>query len=219
LEALIKKIFAQMPADLSVMVVDDNSPDGTGKKADFLAQYYSLSVIHRPRKEGIGRAYVEAFKKVLSLPERPEFILQMDADLSHDPQEIPRFLEAAEKYDLVLGSRYVSGGKIENWGLVRQFVSRLGNFYARIILGLPYRDLTSGYKCFHRQVLESMDLDALSSVGYNFQIETTYKTHRAGFEIGEIPIAFTERKFGVSKFNFGIMLESFLKVLWLKLRD
>ena len=151
LEALIKKIFAQMPADLSVMVVDDNSPDGTGKKADFLAQYYSLSVIHRPRKEGIGRAYVEAFKKVLSLPERPEFILQMDADLSHDPEIIPDFVKNLENgVQYICGTRYRKGGGIpDEWGLHRKFLSYFGNLFVRVLYfksGLS--DFTSRYKFF-----------------------------------------------------------------------
>lgn len=219
LEPLVKKIFAQAIPDLDVIVVDDNSPDGTGKVADFLAKYHSLKVIHRPRKDGIGRAYAEAFKKILAEPQGPEFILQMDADLSHDPSELKNFLKAAQNYDVVLGSRYIPGGKILNWDFFRRMISRFGNFYARLILGLPYRDLTSGYKCFHRQVLEAMDFNSLNSVGYNFQIETTYRAHKNGFEIIEIPICFTERKSGVSKFNLGIILESFLKVLWLRFRE
>ena len=216
LEALIKGIFAQNLPGLSIVVVDDNSPDGTGELADSLSRYHSLKVIHRPRKEGIGRAYAEAFRKILAMPENPQFILQMDADLSHDPKELKNFLKAAQNYDVILGSRYVSGGKILNWDFFRRTISRFGNFYARTVLGLPYLDLTSGYKCFHRQVLEAMDFDSLNSVGYNFQIETTYRAHKNGFEIIEIPICFTERKSGVSKFNFGIILESFFRVLLLK---
>jgi len=217
LEALANGIFSQRIPGVSVVIVDDNSPDGTGELADILSRHYALTVIHRSKKEGLGKTYVEAFKKILAMRDRPQYVLQMDADLSHDPASIPKFLEAAQKYDLVLGSRYIPGGRVENWGPLRRLISRLGNFYARTILGVPYRDLTSGYKCFHRQVLESMDLDSISSVGYNFMIETTYKAYCAGFKIGEIPICFTERKSGASKFNLGILLESFLKVLWLKL--
>ena len=174
--------------------------------------------MHRQKKEGLGRAYVEAFRNVLER-DNPDFIIQMDADLSHDPAAIPLMLEKIKNCDLVLGSRYIRGGKVENWAFLRKFISRFGNLYARTILGLPYLDLTGGFKCFRRKVLENIDLSSLSSTGYNFQIETTYKAHKKGYKICEIPISFTERKIGNSKFNLGIILESFWKVLLLRFRS
>lgn len=217
LGALVKAVFGLEISGLKMIVVDDNSPDGTGDIAEKLSGIYPLRVIHRSRKLGLGSAYVFAFQKILQ-EDRPDFIVQMDADWSHDPIVIPRFLEAIKNCDLVLGSRYIPGGKIENWDFSRKLISRFGNLYARLILGLPYQDLTGGFKCFRREVLENIDLDSLSSVGYNFQIETTYKARQKGYKIVEIPITFTERKFGSSKFNLKIILESFLKVFLLKLR-
>lgn len=217
LGALARAVFSLGIPGLKMVVVDDNSPDGTGKLAEELSKIYPLQVIHRAQKSGLGSAYVFAFKKILH-EDKPDFILQMDADLSHDSAVLPRFLEAIKNCDLVLGSRYISGGRIENWEFLRKLISRFGNLYARLILGLPYRDLTGGFKCFRREVLENMDLDSLSSVGYNFQIETTYKAHKRGYKIVEIPITFTERKLGSSKFNLKIILESFFKVLLFRLR-
>lgn len=217
LGVLVKAVFDLGIPGIKMIVVDDNSPDGTGKLAEELSKIYPLQVVHRAKKSGLGSAYVLAFKKILQ-EYGPDFIVQMDADLSHDPVVIPRFLEVIKSCDLALGSRYIPGGKIENWGFLRKLISRFGNIYARLVLGLPYRDLTGGFKCFRREVLENMDLDSLSSVGYNFQIETTYKAHRKGYKIVEIPITFTERKSGSSKFNLKIVLESFFKVLLLKLR-
>ena len=163
---------------------------------------------------------MHAFGEILGLPsdERPELIMQMDADLSHNPSDIPRFLERVQTCDVVLGSRYVPGGSIKNWDIVRRLVSRLGNIYASLILGLPHRDLTGGYKCFRVEVLQAMDITAVSSIGYNFQIEMTYLAQKKGFRICEIPIFFTERKAGTSKFNAGIILESFWKVLMLRFK-
>lgn len=218
LELLVKKIFDLKIPDSRIMVVDDNSPDGTGKLAEELGKQYPITVLHRQKKEGLGRAYVEAFRNVLER-DNPDFIIQMDADLSHDPAAIPLMLEKIKNCDLVLGSRYIRGGKVENWAFLRKFISRFGNLYARTILGLPYRDLTGGFKCFRRKVLENIDFSLLSSTGYNFQIETTYKAHKKGYKICEIPISFTERKIGNSKFNLGIILESFWKVLLLRFRS
>ena len=220
LETLVNKIFGLGIAGLKLIVVDDNSPDGTGELAEALAKKYPITVIHRPGKSGLGTAYVAAFKEILT--QRPDYVIQMDADLSHDPAVIPKMLEmvrqAHHRCDLVLGSRYIPGGQIENWDFFRKLVSKFGNIYARFILGLPYRDLTGGFKCWRREVLESMDLDSLSSTGYNFQIETTYRAHQRGYKICEIPILFMERKTGASKFNLGIILESFWKVLLLRFR-
>lgn len=216
---LIQRIASLGIPHCTVVVVDDNSPDGTGALADDLAKAYPIHVIHRPRKEGLGKAYVQAFMKLLTLPPetRPTYVIQMDADLSHNPADIPRFLEKIESCDVVLGSRYVRGGSIENWDAIRRFISRFGNIYASLALGLPFRDLTSGYKCFRFEVLKELDFMSISSIGYNFQIETTYRAYKKGFRICEIPIIFTERKTGMSKFNIGIILESFWKVLLLRL--
>lgn len=215
LPSLIGKIFDLKLPELKVVVVDDNSPDGTGNIADSLAQTYPIKVIHRHEKLGLAIAYVRAFKEILKETDA-DYIFEMDADLSHDPAAVPQFLEKIKNCDLVLGSRYIAGGRIENWDFVRRLVSRAGNFYARLVLNLPYRDLTGGYKCYRRKVLEALNFDALSSVGYNFQIETTYLAYKKGFKICEIPITFTERKSGVSKFNLWIILESFRRVLLLR---
>lgn len=214
LEALVEKIFALRLPNLLLTVVDDNSPDGTGQLADELAKRYAIQVIHRPEKAGLGTAYIYAFKHILN--QKPDYIIQLDADLSHDPRDIPRFLEEIERCDLVLGSRYVRGGGIRNWSLLRRWISRLGNIYANIILFMPYRDLTGGFKCYRREVLEQLDLDSLSSVGYNFQIETTYRAYKKGFRIREMPIIFTERTQGNSKFNPNIFWEAFVNVLLLR---
>ncbi len=214
LPSLVEKIFALTISGLSVIVVDDNSPDGTGAVADALARRFPVRVIHRREKSGLGTAYRDAFSEIIRTD--ADYVIQMDADLSHDPAAIPSFLQAATSCDVVLGSRYVSGGTIKRWDLKRRLLSRWGNAYARAVLGLPYRDVTGGYKCFRTAVLKKMDIAGLSSIGYNFQIETTYRAHRAGYRICEIPITFTERAAGASKLNFRIIAESFLKVLALK---
>lgn len=216
LETLVKKIFNLGISDLKLIIVDDNSPDGTGELADELSRKYPIRVIHREKKEGLGKAYVEAFEVVLR--QAQDYIIQLDADLSHDPAVIPKMLEKIKDCDLVLGSRYISGGKIENWDFFRRLISYFGNIYARIILWLPYHDLTGGFKCYRREVLQNINLGSLSSTGYNFQIETTYRAHQKGYKICEVPISFTERKTGASKFNLGIILEAFLKVLLLRFR-
>lgn len=216
---MAKKIFDLAIPNLEMMVVDDNSPDGTAELAKELGKKYPLKLIQRKKRGGLGTAYALAFKTLLELPnaQKPDIIIQMDADISHSPAAIPKFLEKIKSHDVVLGSRYIPGGTIENWDFARKFLSSWGNHYARIILGLPYKDLTGGFKCWRREVLEKIDLDSLSSVGYNFQIETTYKAHAAGNRIAEIPISFTERKRGKSKMNFKIILESFWKVLKLRI--
>ncbi len=198
-------------------VVDDNSPDGTaGAVKELSLKYPAVTLIFRPAKEGLGRAYAAVFKQILSLDDKPDYIIQMDADLSHDPKVIPCMIAKIGECDVVLGSRYIKDGGIKNWDLLRRLISRFGNFYTRVVLGLPYRDLTGGFKCWRRAVLEEIDMDSLSSVGYNFQIETTYKAHRLGFKICEVPIIFIERKSGISKFNLSIIWESFIKILVLK---
>lgn len=204
-------------SDLHLLVVDDTSPDGTGDIVEGLKkQYQNLEVLHRPKKEGLGKAYVAGFCHALE--KGAELIFEMDADFSHNPSDIPRFLKAAREYDLILGSRYIAGGRILYWNVARRIISRLGNMYARYVLGMPFRDLTGGFKCFRRKVLESIDFKNASSLGYNFQIEMTHKAYKKGFSIKEIPIIFTERRQGRSKFSIKIMFESFWKILLLRFR-
>jgi dolichol-phosphate mannosyltransferase len=200
-----------------VLIVDDASPDGTGEIADRLSAELSwVSVLHRESKEGIGPAYVAGFRRALA--EGAELVLEMDCDFSHNPNDVPRLIAAADDADLVLGSRYAPGGGTANWGLVRRIVSRGGCLYAQILLGLGVRDLTGGFKCFRRAALEAIDLDALSSHGYAFQIETTYRVRRAGLRVREIPITFVERRAGSSKMTGSIVVEAMWKVPLLRLR-
>ncbi|MEK9166122.1 MAG: polyprenol monophosphomannose synthase [Patescibacteria group bacterium] len=218
IKLLIPKIFALGIPNLNMAVVDDASPDGTREAVQEFQPHYPVELFIKPRKEGLGKAYAFAFKKILASSHPPDIIIQMDADLSHDPAAIPEFLSRIQSCDLALGSRYTEGGKIENWDSARRLVSRIGNLYARAVLGVPLSDMTSGYKCWRREVLEALDADSFSSIGYNFQIETTCRAYRQGYRVCEIPITFTERKIGTSKFNLGIMLESFFKVLLLRLK-
>ncbi len=200
-----------------MIVIDDASPDGTGELADWLARDLGyVSVLHRPRKEGLGPAYLDGFRRALAGGD--ELVLEMDCDFSHDPADVPRLIAAAGAADLVLGSRYVDGGSVRNWGLLRRMVSAGGSFYARAMLGVGIRDLTGGFKCYRRSVLETIDLDAISSRGYAFQIETTYRAIRAGFRVEEIPIAFADRERGGSKMSKAIFLEAIWKVPALRLR-
>ena len=216
LETLLRAILSLNIKNLEILVIDDNSEDGTGKIAENFSKRYPVKLISRPRKLGLGTAYVAGFREILK--SNPNFIIQMDADLSHDPKAIPEMLEKIKNADAVVGSRYIKNGKIENWDWTRKMISRFGNFYARIVLSLPYKDLTSGYKCWRKKVIENLKLDALDSIGYNFQIETIFFAHHMGFKIMEIPITFSERKVGASKFNFAIIKEAFLKVLLLRFR-
>ena len=200
-----------------VLVIDDDSPDGTGQLADRLAgELPWLNVLHRARKEGLGPAYIAGFRKALS--EHAELVVEIDCDFSHDPGDVPRLIETAGDADLVLGSRYVRGGGTEGWGLVRRIVSRGGCLYAQLVLGVNVRDLTGGFKCFRRGTLEAIDLDALSARGYAFQIETTYRVLRAGLRVREIPIRFSERRVGDSKMSRAIVLEAIWKVPVLRWR-
>jgi len=200
-----------------LLVIDDGSPDGTGELADRLARELPwVSILHRKRKEGIGPAYVAGFRQALG--EGAELVLEMDCDFSHDPADVPRLVAAAENSDLVLGSRYVEGGGTENWGLLRRFVSHAGCLYAQVLLGVGVRDLTGGFKCFRREALEAIDLDAVSARGYGFQIETTYRVLRAGLRVQEIPIRFTERRVGDSKMSGSIVAEAAWRVPLLRLR-
>lgn len=198
-------------AAVDVMVLDDASPDGTGRLADVLAQGDSrVQVVHRPTKQGLGAAYVDGFARALQ--QGYETILQMDADYSHPPDQLATMLKLAETYDLVLGSRWVKGGGTRHWPLLRQIISRGGSLYARSILGLDVRDLTGGFKCFRREVLASMDLSALSSAGYAFQIEVTYRAIMGGFRVVETPFVFVEREQGVSKMSRKIVVEAIFTV-------
>ncbi len=202
--------------DVRVLVVDDNSPDGTGEIADRLAAEHSfVDVLHRPRKEGLGPAYLAGFRRALA--DGAELVLEMDCDFSHDPADVPRLIQAVEDgADLALGSRYVDGGEVANWGRVRRFVSTGGSWYARLVLGVGVRDLTGGFKCYRQAVLERIDLDGVHSKGYAFQIETTYRTLRAGFRVVEVPIRFVDRAEGHSKMSRSIVLEAVWKVPLLK---
>jgi dolichol-phosphate mannosyltransferase len=214
LEAMLR---ALEPLGVRVLVIDDNSPDGTGELADRLAAELDfVSVLHRERKQGLGPAYLAGFRRVLAGD--ADYVLELDCDFSHDPADIPRLLAACEDgADLALGSRYVPGGGTANWGLARRIVSWGGSFYARVLLGVSIRDLTGGFKCFRRHVLESLDLDAIESKGYAFQIETTYRVLRKGFTIVEVPIRFVDRTEGESKMTRGIFLEAVRKVPLLRL--
>jgi dolichol-phosphate mannosyltransferase len=195
-----------------VLVIDDGSPDGTGEIADRLAAELSwVEVLHRRSKEGIGRAYLAGFER--ALVSGAELVLEMDCDFSHDPKTVPRLIAACEdSADLALGSRWVEGGGTENWGLLRRFVSRGGSLYARLVLGVGIRDLTGGFKCFRRAVLETIDRDAISARGYGFQIEGTYRAIRAGFRVVEVPITFVDRRVGKSKMSGAIVLEAMHQV-------
>ena len=216
-EAMVRALGALGLDGLEVLVIDDASPDGTGQIADELASELAwVHVLHRARKEGLGPAYLAGFRRSLELG--AELVLEMDCDFSHDPADVPRLVEAADHADLVLGSRYVQGGGTRNWGLVRRFISRGGSLYAQVLLQLGLRDLTGGFKCYRRAVLEAIDLDAISSLGYAFQIETTYRALRAGFRVVEIPITFADREVGGSKMSKAIVLEAIWKVPLLRLR-
>jgi len=203
--------LARASPEHRVLVVDDNSPDGTGQIADRLAaESPNVEVLHRLTKDGLGRAYLAGFGRALL--GGAELILEMDSDFSHDPKDLPRLIEAASDADLVLGSRYVPGGGVVDWGLRRRLLSRGGSWYARRILGVSVRDLTGGFKCFHRRVLERLDFDGIDTYGYGFQIELTYRAIRAGFTVREIPIVFRDRERGTSKMSPMIAAEAVLKV-------
>jgi dolichol-phosphate mannosyltransferase len=202
---------------LSVLVVDDASPDGTGDVADGLAAADTrVTVLHRAAKEGLGPAYIAGFRHAME--NGADLLFEMDADLSHDPAYLPGMARLIEDgADLVLGSRYVPGGGVVNWSLDRRLISRGGCLYAQTVLGLPYKDLTGGFKCFRRRVLEAIDLDAIGASGYGFQVEMTYRAHRLGFVIREMPFIFVDRTVGTSKMSRGIALEAAVMVLRLRL--
>ena len=217
LENLEPMLRALGDKGVSVLVIDDNSPDGTGELADRLAAELDyVDVLHRERKEGLGPAYLAGFQHALAAG--AELVLEMDCDFSHDPADVPRLVAAVETgADLALVSRYVKSGTVRNWGLLRRIVSAGGSLYARVLLGARVRDLTGGFKCYRRAVLETIDLDAIHSKGYAFQIETTYRALRAGFQVVEVPITFADREVGGSKMSKTIVAEAIWKVPALRL--
>jgi dolichol-phosphate mannosyltransferase len=217
LRPMVQAVLASVP-EVDVLVIDDASPDGTGKLADELAAADPrVKVLHRAGKEGLGKAYLAGF--AWALQRDYGLVLEMDCDFSHDPRYLPGMLAAAGEVDLVLGSRYVAGGGTVDWGLSRKLISRGGSLYARTILGLPVRDLTGGFKCFHRKVLESIDLPTVECSGYAFQIELTFRAIRRGFKVVEIPIVFVDRRVGQSKMSRRIVLEALGKVWSIRRAD
>ncbi len=210
--------LAGLGLDLGLLVVDDASPDGTGELAQQLGQAYPwLSLLRRAGKLGLGSAYVEGFAWALANT-RASFVVQMDADFSHDPRAVPSLVRAALGGAVAIGSRYVPGGRVRNWGLGRRLLSRGGSLYSRLILGLPLKDVTGGFKCWPRRVLESLDLGRVVSDGYGFQVEMNYRAHRAGCRLVEVPIFFEDRRVGQSKMTLGIGLEALTMVWRLRLQ-
>ena len=211
LEGIVRAVTSQLddalPGGYRILVVDDNSPDGTGQLADRLAtEIGHVEVLHRPGKSGLGSAYRAGFAHAMA--GGAELLVEMDADFSHDPAHLPALLMAAETADLVLGSRYVDGGGVRNWGLLRRMISRGGGTYARVILGVQVHDLTGGYKCIRREVLDAIELETVRAEGYVFQIEVTYRTLLAGFRVREVPIVFADRMAGSSKMSTRIAMEA-----------
>jgi dolichol-phosphate mannosyltransferase len=217
LERIVGAVLERLPPSRRVLIVDDNSPDGTGEIADRLAAAdESVAVLHRRRKEGLGPAYLAGFR--VALEGGAQRIIEMDADFSHDPGYLPELIAATDHADLAIGSRYVPGGGVTDWGPMRRFISRGGSAYARAALGLPIRDLTGGFKCFRREVLESINLGTIEARGYAFQVETTYRAIRAGFRVVEVPIVFRDRRDGSSKMSKGIVAEAMWRVPAMRFR-
>jgi dolichol-phosphate mannosyltransferase len=217
LERLAAAVRERLPETGRVLIVDDNSPDGTGEIADSLAgDHDDVEVLHRQRKEGLGPAYLAGFRHALDAG--AGLVVEMDADFSHDPAYLPQLLRAAEDADMVIGSRYVPGGGVTEWGAVRRFISRGGSAYARSALGLEIRDLTGGFKVIRREVLEAIDLDTISSLGYAFQVEVTYRAIKAGFKVVEVPIVFRDRREGNSKMSKAIVAEAMWRVPAMRMR-
>jgi dolichol-phosphate mannosyltransferase len=215
IERLVTAARRALPASRRLLIVDDSSPDGTGETADRLAaEHDDVEVLHRPVKEGLGPAYIAGFRRALAAG--AELVLQMDSDFSHEPAYLPRIIDSTRRADLVVGSRYIPGGGVTEWGPVRRAISRGGSAYARLILGVPIRDLTGGFKCFRREVLEAIDLDEVRSRGYAFQVEMTYRAVEAGFHVVEVPITFRERRVGASKMSRAIVAEAVWRVPWLR---
>jgi dolichol-phosphate mannosyltransferase len=208
---LLEQIFTYAPAS-DILIVDDNSPDGTGQLADEIAaQNRQVHVMHRAGKLGLGTAYIAGFK--YAVEQYYDAAFEMDADFSHDPRYLPDFLSAIEAADLVIGSRYVEGGGTPNWSLLRRFISGGGNIFARFMLGIPVHDCTAGFRCYRREVLESLDLESVESQGYAFQVELAYRVYKRGFKIVETPIIFQDRRVGKSKMSRAIFLEGFTWVI------
>jgi dolichol-phosphate mannosyltransferase len=217
IERFVEAVRPVLPASAQILIVDDSSPDGTGKIADRLAAAEpNVSVLHRPHKEGLGPAYIAGFRRALA--EGAELVVEMDSDFSHNPSHLPALLAATEHADLAIGSRYVAGGGVEDWGAVRRVISRGGSTYARLVLGLSVKDLTAGFKCFRREVLERIDLDAIESRGYAFQVEITYRTIQQGFDVVEVPIVFRDRQVGSSKIDRSVITEALWRVPQLRFR-
>jgi dolichol-phosphate mannosyltransferase len=205
------EVFERLAMPCRVLVVDDGSPDGTGEIAQALADRHSwVDVLHRPRKEGLGRAYLAGFAHALAAG--ADLIAEIDCDFSHDPNDLTRLVAATDNADVAIGSRYVKGGGTRNWSRLRQTVSRGGCLYAQAILGIGVSDLTGGFKCFRREVLETLPLGSVAAQGYAFQVEVTYRAIRAGFSVAELPIVFSERTSGRSKMSYGIVGEAVWKV-------
>jgi dolichol-phosphate mannosyltransferase len=210
-EPVVEAARAKLPSSAQVLIVDDGSPDGTGERADALAERHdNVSVLHRDRKEGLGPAYIAGFRRALA--DGAGLVLEMDSDFSHDPAYLPRLLDAASRADVVLGSRYVPGGGVGDWGPLRRAISRGGSAYARLVLGVGVHDLTGGFKCFRREVLEAIDLDAVRARGYAFQVEMTYRAICHGFKVVEVPIVFRDRRVGASKMDRSIVAEAVWRV-------
>ena len=218
LEPMLRALAAILRDDDRVLVIDDNSPDGTGELADRLAEELEfVSVLHRPHKEGLGPAYLAGFRRALA--EGAELVLEMDCDFSHDPADVPRLIAAVEDgADLAIGSRYTAGGRVGDWGFARRVISRGGSIYTALFLRLGVKDPTAGFKCFRRTVLETIDPDTITSRGYAFQIETTFRAKRHGFRIVEVPITFDDRTHGASKMSRWIVLEAVWRVPLLRFR-
>ena len=217
LERIVAAVLEQLPPSRRVLVVDDNSPDGTGEIADRLAEEDdSVAVLHRQMKEGLGPAYLAGFR--VALEGGAQRIIEMDADFSHDPAYLPELIAATDDADLAIGSRYIPGGGVSDWGPMRRFISRGGSAYARVALGLPVKDLTGGFKCFRREVLESISLETIEARGYAFQVETTYRAIRAGFRVVEVPIVFKDRTDGSSKMSRAIVAEAMWRVPAMRFR-
>lgn len=213
---LLPELMALAP-DIRVLVVDDNSPDGTGRLADEMAaENERISVLHRPEKQGLGSAYVAGFR--YAVQQDVDCVFEMDADFSHDPAMIPRFIEEIASCDVVIGSRYISGINVVNWPMSRLLLSYFANIYTRVVTGMTIRDTTSGFKCFRREVLERIDLDSVRSDGYAFQIEMNFRCWRKGYRVREIPIIFVDRRSGTSKLSRGVINEAVWIVWWLRLQ-
>lgn len=218
IERFVAAVREKLPESARILIVDDNSPDGTGEIADRLAErHQSVHVLHRPYREGLGPAYIAGFRRALA--EGAGLVIEMDSDFSHNPVYLPGLLQACENADLAIGSRYVKGGGVSEWGMLRRAISRGGSAYARTVLGLGVRDLTGGFKCFRREVLETIDLDSIGSRGYAFQVEMTYRAIQHGFTVVELPIVFRDRQAGTSKMDRAIVAEAVWRVPLLRIKN